>query len=67
MKNSSYNKIFVIDTNVFLHDPQCIFKFKDSLIVIPIVVLEEMDTFKKVKMRMLEILDNFLGTWMKYV
>lgn len=47
MKNSSYNKIFVIDTNVFLHDPQCIFKFKDSLIVIPIVVLEEMDTFKK--------------------
>ncbi|HPP87678.1 MAG TPA: PhoH family protein [bacterium] len=40
-------KIFIIDTNVLLHDANCIFKFQDNIVVIPIVVLEELDTFKK--------------------
>ncbi len=40
-------KIFVLDTNIFLHDPQSIFKFPRSTIVIPIVCIEELDTFKK--------------------
>ncbi|MDB4330373.1 PhoH family protein [bacterium] len=47
MENLEFDKIFVIDTNVLLHDPQSIFKFQDNLVVIPIVVLEEIDTFKK--------------------
>jgi PhoH-like ATPase len=40
-------KNFVLDTNVLLHDPDCIFQFGDNTVVIPIVVIEEVDTFKK--------------------
>jgi PhoH-like ATPase len=45
MKNNK--KLFVLDTNVLLHDYQCIFKFQENDIVIPIVVLEELDKLKK--------------------
>lgn len=41
------NRIFVLDTNVLLHDSQSIFKFKGVVVVIPFVVLEELDKFKK--------------------
>ncbi len=40
-------KTFVIDTNVILHDYDAIYKFEDNDLVIPIVVLEELDKFKK--------------------
>lgn len=40
-------KIFVIDTNVLLHDPTAIFRFEDNDIVLPIAVIEELDSFKK--------------------
>lgn len=40
-------KIFVLDTNVLLHDHRCIYNFEENDIVIPIVVLEELDRFKK--------------------
>ena len=40
-------KNFVLDTNVLLHDPDCIFQFGDNTVVVPIVVIEEVDTFKK--------------------
>ena len=40
-------KIFVIDTNVILHDSSCMLKFEENDIVIPIAVLEELDQFKK--------------------
>ncbi|MBU4478727.1 MAG: PhoH family protein [Candidatus Omnitrophica bacterium] len=40
-------KVFVLDTNVILHDSSCIYQFKDNDIVIPIQVLEELDKFKK--------------------
>ncbi len=40
-------KIFVLDTSVILYDPQCIFRFEDNHVVIPITCLEEMDRFKK--------------------
>jgi PhoH-like ATPase len=45
MENSI--KIFVLDTNVVLHDHRCIYHFEENDIVIPIVVLEELDKFKK--------------------
>ena len=40
-------KNFVLDTNVILHDYKCIFNFEENDIYIPIVVLEELDHFKK--------------------
>ncbi len=40
-------KIFVLDTNVILHDHRCIYNFEENDVVIPIVVLEELDKFKK--------------------
>ncbi len=40
-------KIFILDTNVLLHDFSCIYHFQDNDIVIPIVALEELDHFKK--------------------
>jgi PhoH-like ATPase len=40
-------KAFVIDTNVLLFDPQALFKFGNNDIIIPIVVVEEIDRFKR--------------------
>jgi PhoH-like ATPase len=40
-------KNFVLDTNVVLHDSNAIFGFQDNTVVIPIYVIEELDTFKK--------------------
>lgn len=40
-------KIFVLDTNVLLHDPQAITAFDDNEIIIPAVVLEEIDSKKR--------------------
>ncbi|MCD8287690.1 MAG: PhoH family protein [Porphyromonadaceae bacterium] len=40
-------KNFVLDTNVLLHDHRCIFNFQENDIFIPIIVLEELDRFKK--------------------
>ena len=41
------NKIFVLDTNVILHDASCIHYFEDNDIIIPTIVLEELDDFKR--------------------
>ena len=46
-KTSAYPKIFVLDTNVVLHDYLCIYNFQENDLVIPIVVLEELDKMKK--------------------
>jgi len=40
-------KIFVLDTNVLIHSPQALFSFQENRVVIPIVVIEEIDQFKK--------------------
>lgn len=40
--------IYVIDTNVFLHDPGAIHTFENSQIVIPLPVLEELDDLKRI-------------------
>ena len=40
-------KIFVLDTNIILHDHNAIKQFQDNDIVIPIAVVEELDKFKK--------------------
>lgn len=46
-KSSGKPKIFVLDTNIILHDYKAIRKFQDNNIVIPIAVIEELDKFKK--------------------
>lgn len=43
----SNTKIFVIDTNVLIHDPDAIFRFQEHDLVVPIFVIEEVDNFKK--------------------
>ncbi len=40
-------KVFVLDTNVLIHDPNSIFSFADNRVVIPMTVIEEIDQFKK--------------------
>ncbi len=40
-------KLFIIDTNVLLHDYKCIYNFEENDIIIPIVVLEELDKLKR--------------------
>jgi PhoH-like ATPase len=47
MPAKKQTKIFVLDTNVILHDHTCIYQFQDNDIVIPITVLEELDKFKR--------------------
>lgn len=40
-------KVYVLDTNVLLQDPRAIFSFEDNEVVIPAVVLEEVDSKKR--------------------
>ncbi|MEL6815803.1 MAG: PhoH family protein, partial [Cyanobacteria bacterium J06598_3] len=40
-------KIYVLDTNVLLHDPNALLRFEDNEVVLPITVIEELDRFKK--------------------
>jgi len=40
-------KIYVLDTNVLVYDPESIFQFDKAAIAIPIIALEELDSFKK--------------------
>ena len=40
-------KIYVLDTNVLLHDPNAVFAFEDNDVVIPAIVLEEIDSKKR--------------------
>src|SRR5665647_516829 len=46
-KKKKQKKIFILDTNVLLHDYTCIYNFEENDVVIPIVVLEELDKFKR--------------------
>ena len=39
-------KTFILDTNVLLHDVNCLHAFEDNDIIIPMVVIEELDAFK---------------------
>lgn len=42
-------KLFVLDTNILLHEPQAIYSFKEHDVVIPMTVLEELDRIKDSK------------------
>jgi len=47
MKKKHNTKLFILDTNVLLHDYTCIYNFEENDVIIPIVVLEELDKFKR--------------------
>ncbi|OUX52638.1 MAG: ribonuclease [Rhodopirellula sp. TMED283] len=62
-------KIFVLDTNVILHDSRCIEDFAEHDVMIPITVLEELDRFKRGNedihfqaRRFLRTLDSMVGS-----
>ncbi|MGL5232092.1 MAG: PhoH family protein [Fusobacteriaceae bacterium] len=40
-------KIYILDTNVLIHDPNCIYNFVDNDVVLPIFVIEEIDSLKR--------------------
>ncbi|WP_139556232.1 PhoH family protein [Methylotetracoccus oryzae] len=40
-------KLFVLDTNVLMHDPSALFRFQEHDVFIPMIVLEELDHSKK--------------------
>ncbi|OYY97641.1 MAG: phosphate starvation-inducible protein PhoH [Polaromonas sp. 28-63-22] len=46
-KLSGPAKLFVLDTNVLMHDPMCLFRFEEHDIFLPMIVLEELDGHKK--------------------
>ena len=46
-KQNQLKKIYVLDTNVLLYDADSLFSFQENDVVIPVVVIEEMDRFKK--------------------
>ncbi len=43
----SSGKLFVLDTNVLMHDPTAVFRFHEHDVFVPMVVLEELDRAKK--------------------
>lgn len=47
MADKKNTKLFILDTNVILHDSTCIHQFKEHDIAIPITVIEEIDQFKR--------------------
>ena len=46
-KKGFVKKLFVLDTNVLMHDPMCLFRFEEHDIFLPMIVLEELDSHKK--------------------
>jgi len=46
-RKPAVTKLFVLDTNVLMHDPSCLFRFEEHDIFLPIMTLEELDSHKK--------------------
>ena len=40
-------RLFVLDTNVLMHDPTALFRFEEHDVFLPMIVLEELDAGKK--------------------
>jgi len=46
-KSAAKTKLFVLDTNVLMHDPTSLFRFEEHDIYVPMMTLEELDSNKK--------------------
>lgn len=65
MKEDPMKKTFIIDTSILLYDLESIFKFENNEVIIPSIVMEELDSFKEessergyAARRVLEILED---------
>ncbi len=47
IRDQSAKRFFVLDTNVLMHDPSCLYRFQEHDIFLPMVVLEELDKNKR--------------------
>ena len=47
MHKISTKRLFVLDTNVLMHDPTALFRFQEHDVFLPMIVLEELDAAKK--------------------
>jgi len=45
--DTELRKLFVLDTNVLMHDPTCLFRFEEHDVYLPMMTLEELDNHKK--------------------
>jgi PhoH-like ATPase len=45
--SAGVTKLFVLDTNVLMHDPSCLFRFEEHDIFLPMITLEELDNHKR--------------------
>jgi len=46
-RSTGPSKLFVLDTNVLMHDPMCVFRFEEHDVYLPMITLEELDDHKK--------------------
>src|SRR3974390_3253673 len=46
-RKSAHTKLFVLDSNVMMHDPTSLFRFEEHDLYLPIMALEELDANKK--------------------
>ncbi len=46
-ESTEVHKLFVLDTNVLMHDPTCLFRFEEHDVYLPMMTLEELDNHKK--------------------
>jgi len=46
-RNEKAKRCFVLDTNVLMHDPSCLYRFQEHDVFLPMIVLEELDHNKR--------------------
>ena len=46
-KKTDKQRIYILDTNIFMADPDCMNRFGKHMIVVPDMVIEELDDNKK--------------------
>lgn len=46
-KGRTAKRLYLLDTNVLMHDPSCFFRFQEHDIYLPMIVLEELDNNKR--------------------
>ena len=46
-RKPAVKKLFVLDTNVLMHDPTSLFRFEEHDVYLPILTLEELDSHKR--------------------
>jgi PhoH-like ATPase len=62
-KQHKMNKVFVLDTNVILHNSGCLYKFDEHDVIIPITVIEELDKLKKATIPSIAMPEVFFAHW----